>query len=127
MEYRFRIEQDELKRIFETATERMDAHPDIADKHKDVIEKCHSFKNEKEALEAAIALKKADELSNCQIWAKIEKDADIYRIVDWWLMTDDWKVKQAADYIGLALMYDDMRLQKIIDNHVKIDDVVAYW
>ena len=64
---------------------------------------------------------------NYQIWAKIEKGDDgIFRIQDRWLVTNDNKVKLAADYIGMALMYDDVRFCKIIDNNIKIDDVIAY-
>lgn len=33
---------------------------------------------------------------SCQIWAKVEKSDDIYRIVNWWIVTDDIKVKLAA-------------------------------
>lgn len=126
MDLRYRINQDELKRLYENAKGRMDAHPDIAEKHQNIIQKCPYFKNEKDALEAAVKLEKENPYS-CQVWAKVEKKDDIYRIIDWWIATDDWKIKQSADYVGMALMYDETRLQNIIDSNAEIDDIVAYY
>lgn len=126
MEYRYRISQDDLARIYENAQARMDANPEIAEKLKKAISEHSSFKSEKEALQAAIKLKKENHWG-CQIWASVEKVDDIYRIQNYWLVTDDGKTKLSADYIGMALMYDETRLLNIIDNNVKIDDVVAYW
>lgn len=126
MEYRYRISQDDLARIYENAQARMDANPEIAEKRKKAISEHSSFKSEKEALQAAIKLKKENHWG-CQIWASVEKVDDIYRIQNYWLVTDDGKTKLSADYIGMALMYDETRLLNIIDNNVKIDDVVAYW
>lgn len=126
MDYKFRMTQDVLEFTYENAKGRMDAHPDIAEKMKSIIQNFSHFDSEKEALETAIKIETENPYS-CQIWAKIEKSNDIYRIVNWWIVTDDVKVKQAADYIGMAQMYDEARLSRIIDNNVKIDDVVAYW
>lgn len=127
MDYRFRISQDELKRLYENAKSRMEINPDITAKHTKVIEGCQSYQSEKEALEAAIAMMK-EKPANYQIWAKVEKGDDgIFRIQDWWIVTDDGKTKLAADYIGMALMYDDIRLNRIINKNIKVDDVVAYW
>lgn len=126
MEHRFRMTQDVLEYTYENAKGRMDAHPDIAEEKKNIIKNLPHFNSEKEALETAFKME-AENPYSCQIWAKIEKSNDIYRIVNWWIVTDDVKVKQAADYIGMAQMYDEARLCRIIDNNVKIDDVVAYW
>ncbi len=126
MEYRFRIGQDELKRLYENAKGRMDAHPEFAEKHTNAIQDCPHFKREKQALETALRMEKENPCS-CQIWAKIEKKDGIYRIQDYWLVTDDGKIKLSADYIGMALMYDETRLQNIIDNNIKIDDIIAYY
>lgn len=126
MDYRFRISQEELNYIYENAKGRMDANPDIAENHKKEIEKYPFFKTEKEALQAAIKMRK-DNHYGCQIWAKIEKTDGIYRIVNYWLVTDDGKIKLSADYIGMALMYDERRLQKIIKNNIAIDDIIAYF
>lgn len=126
MEYRFRMMQSDLRTLYESAQARIDAHPEIAEKHREVVEKCRFFKTEKEALKAAIA-KIKDNNYGCQIWAKVEKDGDIFRVLNYWLVIDDGKMKQSADYIGMALMYDETRLQTIIDNNVPIDDVIAYY
>lgn len=127
MAYQYRISQDEMSRLYEAAKGRMDAHLEFTDEQKKIITKCPHFKSEKEALETAIKLIKKTH-SDYQIWAKIEKGDDgIFRIQNWWIVTDDGKTKLAADYIGMALMYDDIRLSRIIDNNVTIDDIVAYW
>lgn len=126
MEYRFRISQEELNYIYENAKGRIDANPDIAEKHKKEIEKYPFYKTEKEALQAAIKMRKNNHYG-CQIWAKIEKNDGVYRIVNYWLVTDDGKIKLSADYIGMALMYDERRLQKIINNNIAIDDIIAYF
>ena len=126
MDYKYRISQEELKRLYEHAKARMVAHPDIAEDYQKNIQKCPYFESEREALQSAIKMIK-DGFSSYQIWAKFEKEDDIFRITNWWIVTDDWKIKQAADYLGLALMYDTVRLQTIIDHDVDIDEVVAYY
>lgn len=126
MEYRYRISQDDLARIYENAQARMDANPEMAEKHKKAIREHSSFKSEKEALQAAIKLRKENHWG-CQIWANVEKDDYIYRIQNYWLVTDDGKTKLSADYIGMALMYDETRLLNIIDKDIPIDEVIAYY
>lgn len=126
LEYQYRMSQDELAYTYENAQARMNANPEFADKHKKAIQTISSFKNEKDALKAAIDIMN-EKHSECQIWAKIEKVDDIYRIQDYWITIDDGLVKQSADYIGMALMYDTLRLRRIIRDKVKIDDVIAYW
>lgn len=125
-DYRYRMGQDLLRDTFENAQARMEYHPDIAKKHRQSIEQYEHFKTEKDALKNALA-KLKDGHSDFQIWAKIEKEGEFYRIADWWIVTADWKIKQAADYIGMALMYDETRLLYITQDNANIDDVVAYW
>lgn len=127
MEYRVRIGQNDLRYLYESAKARMEAHPELADKHKNTIQQHPFFKTEKEALEAALTLRREKDDSNCQIWAKVIKDGDVYRIQDWWVVTDDWKIKQSAEYIGMTLMYDNTRLQNILDDNIQIDNVIAYY
>ena len=127
MDYKYRISQDELKRLYENAKERMDAHPELADNYEKIIQEYPFFESEKDALQSALKMMN-DKFSDCQIWAKVEKDDDIFRIRNWWIVTDDWKIKQAADYLAMALMYDNVRLLDIINNNnIEIDDVVAYY
>ena len=127
MAYQFRISQDEMRLLYENAQARMDAHIEFADEQKEIIAKHPYFKSEKEALKAALDMMNKGSL-DYQIWAKIEKGEDgIFRVQNYWLLTDDGKTKVAAEYIGMALMYDDVRLNRIIDDGVGVDDVVAYW
>ena len=108
------------------AKARMDFHVDYANKQKVIIAKQPYFKTEKEALQEAIKLRKENHW--CQIWAEIEKgDDDIYRIQNKWIVIEDGKIKLAAEYIGMALMYDDIRFNRIINNDIPIDEVIAYW
>lgn len=125
MGYRYRMSQDELAYTYEHAQARMDAHSEYADKQKQIIQAQSFFKSEKEALQAAIEQWK-DKQWGCQIWAMIEKTDGVYRILNHWLVTDDGIIKQSAEYIGMALMYDETRLERIINNGIKIDDVIAY-
>jgi hypothetical protein len=120
-----RMSQDELAYTYEHAQARMDAHPEYADKHKKIVQAHSFFKSEKEALQAAIEQRKNNQWG-CQIWAMIEKTDGVYRILNHWLVTDDGKIKQSAEYIGMALIYDETRLERIINNDVKIDDIIAY-
>lgn len=123
---RYRISQDEMKYTYESAKARMDFHVDYANKQKDIIAKQPYFKTEKEALHEAIKLRKENHW-NCQIWAEIEKgDDDIYRIQNKWMVIEDGKIKLAAEYIGMALMYDDIRFNRILNNNINIDDIVSY-
>ena len=121
---RFRMSQDELKYVYESAKGRMEYHPDIAAKYQNVIQNYYHFENEKDALETAIKIEK-EKPYTCQIWAKVEKDEEYYRIQDWWIVTDDVKVKIAADYIGMAQIYDETRLSKIIDSNAVLDDIIT--
>ena len=121
---RYRISQEEMKYTYESAKARMDCHVEHANKQKDIIAKQPFFKTEREALQAAL---KNENLLDYQIWAKIEKGEDgIFRIQNNWIVTDDVFVKLAAEYIGMALMYDDIRFNRIIYNNIKIDDIVSY-
>lgn len=50
MGYRYRMSQDEFAYTYEHAQARMDAHPEYADKQKQIIQAQSFFKSEKEAL-----------------------------------------------------------------------------
>lgn len=126
MNYRHILNQEELRFIFENAKVRTAAHPDIAKKHQKVIDKCSFYKSEKEALQAAIA-QSSGNICDCQIWAKIVKEDDVYRVLNYWLLTDDVNIKQSAEYIGMAQMYDATRLLTIVNEEIPIDDVIAYF
>ena len=113
MGYRYRMSQDELAYTYEHAQARMYAHPEYANKQKEIIQAQSFFNSEREALQAAIEQVKNNHWG-CQIWAEIEKADGVYRILNRWLVTDDGKTKQSAEYIGMALIYDETRLERII-------------
>lgn len=114
MEDRYELGQDELGYMYESAQSRMAAHPDFAKRYKKMIADCTHFDNEQDALQAAIKPAREGEFDYyCQIWAKIEKDEEFYRISDYWIVTGDVQIQQAAEYIGMALVYDNARLQRI--------------
>lgn len=125
---RYRISQEEMRYIYESAKARMDFHVEHANKQKDIIAKHPYFKTEKEALQEALKLIKKTKF-DCQIWAEIEKgDDDIFRVQNKWMVIEDWKVKLAAEYIGMALMYDDIRFNRILNNNnINIDEIIAYY
>ena len=121
--YKSRMTQDILGYAYESAHARMKCHPDYADKNKKIIENCRTFKSEKDALEYAIK-KMNEKRSDYQIWAKLEKDEEFYRTTDCWIATDDYRILMAAEYIGFAQVYDNSNLLYIIDDKVKIDELV---
>lgn len=125
-DYKFRMSQSVLEYTYESAKGRMEYHPDLAEKYQNIIEKCPYFKSEREALEAAIKIDK-EHPHSCQIWAMIEKSDGIYRIRDYWVVSNDYKILQAAEYIGMAQMYNQSRLSRIIGDNARIDDVIAYY
>ena len=102
----------------------MKAHPEHAEKQKKIIEKSPYFTREQEALEYALNQTKAG-THEYQIWVKLEKDEEFYGFQNYWIATDNTSVKLAAEYIGMALVYDDIRLSQIVTNHIKIDEVLA--
>ena len=126
MYYRFGITQDDMKFIYESAKDRMGIHLEHAEKCKKKIQLQRVFTSEKDALKFALKKMKQGNLApSYQIWAAIEKDEVIYRIQNFWIVTDDNHVKMAAEYIGMALIYSAIELRSIIIDNINIEDVVA--
>lgn len=123
--YKYIIGQGQLYELQKRAAELKRMHPDAFSFFLDVLGNADVFDSEKEALTAALDRIKNEGSSSVQIWAKFNSDEEYYKINSW-IVTDDWRVKQAAEYVGLALMYDESRLQIIIDNDISINDIVAY-
>ena len=127
MRYPHRINQETLKYVYESAKERMAAHPDRAKQAVSIVEKHHHFNTQKDALEFAVEQMKTN-TAWYQVWAKVEKgEDDIYRVQNWWLSTDDSRVLEAAEYMGMVQTHDDSMILSIIDDNLPIDDVVAYY
>lgn len=125
LRYKPLMNQDVLAFTYNSSKDRMEYHPDIARKYSRIIQKHAYFKTEKEALEAAVNMKNSGSFG-CQVWAKIGRDEEYFYIENYFILTDDNQVKLAADYIGMFLIYDDRNLSYIINDNVRIDDVVAY-
>ena len=96
----FKIDQDQLRYIYESAEKRMEYHPDFADKYKDIIGKHPHFDNKTSALEAFNEMEKEDRMP--QIWAKIDRDEEFFRIQNYYIVTDNIMVLIACEYIGFA-------------------------
>ena len=113
--------QEQLGYLYESAKLRIEAHPEYAEKQREKIRKCRVYESERDALEAAVKLPE-DEVECCIIWAKIEKVEEFYRIKnDYWLVTYTGDAIKAAEYLGMADMYNSERIQDIIWNNAKID------
>lgn len=113
--------QEQLGYLYESAKLRIEAHPEYAEKQRVIIQKCRIYESEREALEAAIKLPEED-MASCVIWAEIEKDEEYYRVkTNCWLLTYTGDAIKAAEYLGMADMYNSERIQDIIRNNAKID------
>ena len=123
MKYKYVFNQSELEYAYEEAKSRMAYHPDIAKKNQEIIQGHSHFEVEKDALEAAILMEK-DNPHTYQIWAKMSKDEEFYRIDNWWIVSNQWRIKQAAEYIGMVLVYDEDKLEAIIKDKTDINKVI---
>ena len=122
MEYGYRINQEQLRYLYESAKSRMEAHPEYTEKQREIIKNCSIYESERDALEAAIKLPEGY-MECCIIWAKIEKDEEFYHIKnDYWLVTYTSDAIKAAEYLGMADMYNSERIQDIIQNKTKKDN-----
>lgn len=125
-DYRFRISQGELEYTYEHAKARMKVHPEHAAKQKRIIREHPYFRSEKKALRTALRLMKKNN-SAYQIWAKINKDEEYYRIQNYWLVSDNGIILSAAEYIGMAQIYTSEMLEKILRKNIDVDDVIANY
>ena len=119
--YKWVYNQGVLYDTYENAQLRMKAHPDCAEKRNKIIHEHPHYKTEREALKAAIEMYK-EYPSFYQIWAKLEKDEEFYRTSNWWIVSNDNIVLQAADYIGMAQIYTD--ILSIIEDDIDIEALV---
>lgn len=94
--------QGRLSYTYESAKARMSANPEHAAKQKEIIGKCKFIKSD-EAVDKALHMIN-DGNYDCRVWAKIERDEEFFSLSDQWIVTDDWDVSLAAEYIGLYLV-----------------------
>jgi hypothetical protein len=103
----------------------MEAHPEYAEKRKKIIQDYPYYEGEKDALEAALRLPK-DDIHCCIVWAKIEKDEEYYRLnTNYYIVTYKSEEIKAAEYIGMAAIYNASNLFSIIRDNINVDDVVS--
>jgi len=101
--------QDELDYIYKSALARVSAHKEYADKQRDILNHYSFLATEDEAISKAMLLIKEDSF-HCQIWAGIKKDEEYYYISDKWIVSEDWNVLLAAEYLGFAQVYTNSEL-----------------
>lgn len=99
-----RISQGELKYVYESAQARMEYNPEIAAKYKKIIEEHPFYESEEEAMKVALDKKNSGRWG-CQVWAKIGVDEEYYYIQSYYVVSDDNRVKQAAEYIGMDQIF----------------------
>ena len=98
--------QEELKYVYESAKKRMEYHPEIAEKYRKMIEKSPFYIDRDEAIKVAVDMCKSGS-SGCQVWAKVGKDKEHYYIEDYYIVSDDYKILIAAEYIGMEQIFID--------------------
>lgn len=103
--------QDELQHVYEAAHARMEAHPEHTEKQKKILDKYNFLKSEDEAFELVKSYDKRP--FKCQVWANIEKDEEYYYCADKWIVSDDYDILLAAEYLGFAQVYPHSELHKI--------------
>ena len=94
------LEQDELQYVYDSAQQRMDAHPELAEKYKKIINDFAFYQNRDEAIKAAMELNR-ENLSEYQVWARVDKNKERYYIENYYIVSNNWKVLMAAEYIGM--------------------------
>lgn len=99
-----RISQGELKYVYESAQARMEYNPEIAAKYKKIIEEHPFYESEEEAMKVAIDKRNSGRWG-CQVWVKIGVDEEYYYIQSYYVVSDDNRVKQAAEYIGMDQIF----------------------
>lgn len=92
--------QDELKYVYERGKERVKYHPELAEKYRKMIETHPFYKDRDEALKMAVQ-KSNNSLRKYQVWAKVGKDEEYFFIQDYYIVSNDYRILIAAEYIGM--------------------------
>ena len=96
--------QEELEYVYESGKMRVECHPEIAEKYRKMIEKVPFYKDRDEAIKIADTMRNNGS-SGCQVWAKVCKDIERYYVEDYYIVSSDNFIKQAADYIGMEQIF----------------------
>lgn len=96
--------QEELKYVYERGKKRIEYHPELANKYIKIIEEFPFYQDRNEAIEKAIQMNK-DSLKPYQVWAKVGKDEENYYIQDYYIVSNDYRILIAAEYIGMEQLF----------------------
>lgn len=101
---RIKNDQRTLGYAYESALALKEHHPEVFKERWEMVQALPSYKDEDGAIKAAVALAETTQ-KNCQVWARVGKDEEYYFIQDYFIATNDNRVKQAAEYIGMAEIF----------------------
>ena len=96
--------QEELKYVYEHGKKRMEYHPELAEKYRKMIEVLPFYQDRNEAIEKAIQMSK-DNHEPYQVWAKVGNDVEHYYIQDYYIVSNDYRILIAAEYIGMEQIF----------------------
>lgn len=108
--------QAELSYVYNSAKDRISPGNEYAEEKRKILNKYDFLKSEDEALEKAKTFIKNGSFK-CQVWVNIEKDEEFYHFADKWIVSDDYKILMAAEYLGFAQVYDNTQLHIILENN----------
>lgn len=94
------FKQSELQAVYETAQKRKDAHPEITGEYNNLLDSIPYHQNMEEAIEEAKKRSKKGE-HHYQVWATVNKEGERYYIDDCFIVSNDFKVLKAAEYVGM--------------------------
>lgn len=102
MKIKTEFDQSELEYVYESAKLRMKYHPDIAEKYSKIVDDFPHFNTIEEAIKSVNDKKN---ISSYQVWAKVEKDEEYYYIKDYYIISNDYSILVAAEYIGMEQLW----------------------
>ena len=105
VEDRLKLDQGQLRYLYESAKARMEAHPEITIKRLKIAKECPRFDSEEDAKEFAIKIAKEKPFEGVKIWATIEKDEEYYHLSTPWMVSTGIQ-NVAVEYVGLCFIED---------------------
>ena len=101
---RIKNDQRTLGYAYENALAMENYHPRVFEDRQKMVQALPFYEDEEGAIKAAIELSKTAK-ENCQVWARVGKEEEYYFIQNYFIVTNDNRIKQAAEYIGMAQIY----------------------
>ena len=100
-----KIGQNEMELIYAAAQGHIKHNPKYAAEQEKIINKQLFLKTEREALDFALNQKGSSSGTGYQIWAKIGRDDEYFYLQDYYIVTDDNRIKTAAEYVGMVMLF----------------------